>query len=187
MTEPDDRHETDPRRTLALFAFYRSTRAREWVDASGSSMHPLIHPGDKLLVEFGTDLPRLGEIVVFADGGRVVAHRLVRRRRSVAGVQLLTRGDATLDFDRPVRADQTFGVVRGCRRAGDGADVSVAASGAGAVVLAGVSAAAGYALVATHRLPSGVGRPLGRAVTRLAPALVSRTARLAARSTWPKG
>jgi Peptidase S24-like len=157
----------------------RSTGGYGWVEAAGKSMSPLIQPGDRLYVEFGSRRPRLGEIVVFADGARAVAHRLVRRVRTDEGELLIMRGDSTLGFDSPVSIADAFGVVRAYSRR-DGAVVRVAAGPAAAAV-AKMSLVAGYLLVRVERLPPGLPKKIGaRAVRRLGPALVAGCVRAAA-------
>lgn len=183
MTDPPRAAAGDSQRALATFALHRSSGKGAWVEATGTSMQPGIRPGDRLYVDFGARRARLGEIVVFPDGGQVVAHRLVRRKRSSQGETLLTRGDATLHFDRPFPADRAFGVVRACRRGEDGAFTPIVNHGPQAVVVAGVSAAAGYLLVTVERLPGALRRPLGVAVRRLAPAVIARSVRACAWST----
>ena len=180
MTDAAGGAAADSRRALATFALHRSAGSGAWVEATGSSMTPLIQPGDRLYVEFGTGRPRLGQILLFPSGGRGVAHRLVRRRRSRGGELLVTRGDGNLHLDLPFPADQTFGVVRACRRAADGRVMPVVDGGVRAAAIASISYAMGNLLPAVERLPWILGRPLGRGVRRVAPALLARSVRAAA-------
>ena len=172
---------------LATFALHRSIGARAWVEVSGSSMNPLIRTGDELEVEFGAERPRLGEIVVFWEHGRMVVHRLVQRHLTAGGEMLVTRGDASLRFDREFPADQLFGVVRACRRAVTRAAVPIAGSGSRAGAVARVSAAAGWVIAGTDRLPAPVRDPVVRYARRVAPALVAGSARLVAWTERPSG
>lgn len=181
----------DSAHALATFALHRSIEAHAWVEVSGSSMNPLIHAGDELYVEFGGERPRLGEIVVFWENSRMVVHRLVHRRRTVDGEMLVTRGDASLSFDRAFPADQVFGVVRACRRTDMRALAPVAVSGPRAEAVARLSAAAGWVIAWSDRLPAPLRTPASRYARRLAPALVARSARLIARTegnlAWTEG
>jgi hypothetical protein len=180
MTDASGGAAADSHRALATFALHRSTGSGAWVEATGWSMTPLIQPGDTLYVEFGTNRPRLGEIVLFPSGGRTVAHRLVWRKRSRGGALLVTRGDGSLYLDPPFPTDQTFGIVRACRRAQDGAVTPVVDSGPRAAAVAAVSLTLGSLLAAVERLPPPVRRPLGRAARWVAPPLLARAARAAA-------
>jgi Peptidase S24-like len=173
MTDTKRSPVTDLQRTLALLALQRSVGAGAWVEATGQSMRPGICPGDELYVEFGSSRPRLGEIVVFVDRGRVVAHRLLQRKRSASGEVFRTRGDNTVQFDRPFPFEQALGIVRACRRGGE--PVTILDGGPEAAVAAGISLAAGCLLVATERLPATLRKPARRIVRRFAAAIVSRS------------
>ncbi len=79
---------------------------------AGSSMAPLLQDGDILVVEHGNGDLRLGDVIVFRAGGRIKAHRLLRRRRAAdGGLSYLTKGDASVGYDAPVPAEQVIGRV----------------------------------------------------------------------------
>jgi hypothetical protein len=64
--------------------------------------------GSRVLVTPLTRTPRVGEVWVFCtDGGRMVAHRFLRRR---AGM-LVFRGDAEPVSDPPVHPEWLVGIV----------------------------------------------------------------------------
>lgn len=65
--------------------------ARNHVVYRGGSMYPTLKDRELLLMEPLHDLPREGDVVVFADGsgGHPVVHRVVRRHAS----SVQTRGD----------------------------------------------------------------------------------------------
>ncbi len=54
----------------------------------GTSMNPLINSGDKLFV-IKTNRIKLGDIVVFVSGKKLVSHRVIRKKKSL----ILTKGD----------------------------------------------------------------------------------------------
>jgi signal peptidase I len=167
-------NERDARlRAAATFAVHRDGEDGGWVEVSGSSMRPLIHEGDTLYVDFEAR-PRLGEIVVFAEAGRIVAHRVVGRKRTGGHELLLTRGDATVRFDAPVAAERTFGVVRACRRSSDGALTPILDRGFRAAALALVSRAGAGLVHRSDRLRG----PLNPFCQRVARKSVARTAEL---------
>jgi hypothetical protein len=61
--------------------------------ASGSSMEPFILDGDLLVVHPLASRVRRGDVLLYqSSGGKVLAHRVVRRARD--GARLLARGDA---------------------------------------------------------------------------------------------
>src|SRR5882724_6962478 len=79
-------------------------------EATGLSMLPEIQNGDVLYVApVGINELRCGEIVLVEDGGKLRAHRMISK--SIREDQFLTRGDASLEPDAPVRAHQILGRV----------------------------------------------------------------------------
>ena len=80
---------------------------------TGSSMAPFIVGGDLVTVSPCKMSPRasvpikIGDIVAFVAGGRLVIHRLVAR----SGGRLVARGDAAGRPDEPVEADDVLGTV----------------------------------------------------------------------------
>jgi hypothetical protein len=102
-------------RTTALIGLYRSYGAagrQAWIDASGTSMRPLVEPGGRLLVDFGATPSRIGEVVLFERANHIVAHRIVGSRRRDGREQLLVKGDAEAYFDPPIGREDVLGVVR---------------------------------------------------------------------------
>lgn len=139
---------------LALFEVYRAQRACVWVDATGSSMRPWIRTGTSLNVDFGARDASVGEVVLFARGTRIVAHRVVRRLPGPQGPVLATKGDSSLRFDAPVPVSELLGIVRGLRRAPGRAVTSRVLSGRSGQALAAISRAAGRLYAGLHRIAS---------------------------------
>lgn len=182
MPEADAAAEGDARlRQLAAFAVHHGAGTAAWVVASGSSMQPLIQAGDELYVEFGPRRYRLGDIVVFPEGGRFVAHRVVGWTWQGGQRLLLTRGDATVDLDRPFAPEHAFGVVRACRRQPDGLPTPVLDRSPQATVIAVVSQAGGRLVGASESLHPALRRRLAGPCRRIAGASVARLALLLAR------
>ena len=76
--------------------------------AFGSSMLPVIFPGDLLSVHKADfDALREGDIAVCSDGERFWIHRVA----SKTATHLITWGDSTLDRDPPVAAVHVIGRV----------------------------------------------------------------------------
>ncbi|MFZ2087958.1 MAG: hypothetical protein WAU47_05235 [Desulfobaccales bacterium] len=61
----------------------------------GDSMTPLIRGGSVIQVEqVEAGGLKLGDVLVYRDGGRLVAHRLIAKRQGPDSLLLITRGDA---------------------------------------------------------------------------------------------
>jgi signal peptidase I len=87
-------------------------RGMTWLKVSGNSMLPWIRPGDVLFVQ-GADIRCVspGQVVLFARGKRLIAHRVIGRRRVAGQVFLETKGDATWDADAPISETELLGRV----------------------------------------------------------------------------
>ena len=150
----------------AVFERYRADRVTAWIEATGPSMEPTIHPGDRLLVAFGERPERTGQVIVCTVAGAFVAHRLVAHRLVAVGsdapvVRLIAKGDAEALPDREIAVGDVVGVVRAVRR------------GDGRVVTLGLDDTPG-AIVARVSWWSGSAARLGRRLARHAPANTER-------------
>lgn len=178
MLEPDD-----PARAaalLGLFRLYRARRACRWLEATGSSMLPAIPAGTWLLVDFGAGEPRVGEIAIFPQGGRILAHRVVRVASTPEGRMLTTKGDSRLGFDQPVPAASILGTVRALRHGRTGTLDASPCNGARATAMGRLSAAGPLLERASGRLPAPVRTPivkLGRRTAAVAFAVATRSPR----------
>jgi hypothetical protein len=87
----------------------------------GVSMTPTIAPGTKVRLRCANGCTfRSGDVVAFEYNGRLMAHRIVRIGRTRASRRhLLTRGDAMLLHDVPVRLDCVIGIVTAQQIAGN--------------------------------------------------------------------
>ena len=84
----------------AVAALWRKTGRELRARFGGSSMEPAVPPGTELLLRCGeTGGP--GDVIAFLADGRLVVHRVVAR--SVDGSWMLTRGDARVLPDVPIR------------------------------------------------------------------------------------
>jgi hypothetical protein len=158
-------------RTVAragLFEQYRSERATAWIEATGPSMEPLIHPGDRLQVAFGERADHTGQVILCAIDGafvahRLVAHRLVEDRPDGPSVRLIAKGDAEAYLDRPIDPADVFGVVRAVRQH-DGRVVTVGLDDTPGAVVALVSwwggSAASFGRQLARQAPPSAARPL---------------------------
>jgi signal peptidase I len=85
----------------------------------GWSMLPIIWPGDTVVVERASKADVLdGDVVVFSNGRRLVAHRVVTKDSGSGDSMVQTKGDALSRLDAPVAHDEVLGKVAFIRRKG---------------------------------------------------------------------
>ena len=85
----------------------------------GWSMLPTVWPGDTLLIEKLTGEDILdGDIVLFSNGRRLIAHRVVARSSDSADLRVRTQGDAVPQLDSPVPGGNLLGKVSSIVRHG---------------------------------------------------------------------
>ena len=108
----------DPRdlARLAMLETWRRDGAEAWIEATGGSMLPLIHPGDRLLVGFGAQEAGPGDVILFRQGGLVVAHRVVAARSREGLRRLIAKGDNEPFATEDVAPAELMGVVRALDR-----------------------------------------------------------------------
>jgi hypothetical protein len=136
----DDTNATAAGRAIAeatLEAWAEAGHRIRW-PVEGSSMWPVLRPGDTIVIAHGDCDLRRGDLVAYCREGRVVIHRLLRRQG--AG-RLLTAGDAQPETDPPVPADAVLGRV-----------VAIQASGGEFGLTGGLARLAGGLLAASHPL-----------------------------------
>lgn len=112
----------DPRdlARIAMLETWRRDGAEAWIEATGGSMLPLIRPGDRLLVGFGEQEARRGDVILFRLGGMIVAHRVVGSRRDDGERRLIAKGDNEPLATEDVAPSDLLGVVRAVDRGSRG-------------------------------------------------------------------
>ena len=78
----------------------------------GFSMFPSIRSGDILIIR-PTRVPEImiGDITVHRDGQRLVAHRLIKKKKVDSSLFFITKGDYLSYLDPPISASQLLGKV----------------------------------------------------------------------------
>lgn len=105
---------------LAMLETWRRDGAEAWIEATGGSMLPLIRPGDRLLVAFGEQGARRGDVILFRRGDLVVAHRVVGSRRRDGVRRLIAKGDNEPRATEDVAPADLLGIVRAVDRGSGG-------------------------------------------------------------------
>ena len=148
----------DPRdlARLALLETWRRDGAEAWIEATGNSMLPLIQPGDRLLVGFGEQGVRRGNVIIFRHGGMVVAHRVVGSRRRDGVRRLIAKGDHEPFATEDVGPAELLGVVRAVDRGSAGAPSTRGLGGVAAGITAGISRIGGSLARAKARRTSSI-------------------------------
>jgi hypothetical protein len=171
----DQRQRWLPHAIRATFDRYRDQHESVWIKAQGDSMRPLIAPGAQLLVEFGVQPRQVGEIVVFGQGDRLVAHRLVAWQ---SGCGWVAKGDAEAYSDGSLEPSDTLGVVRAVRHAPNQAATTIGCQGQLARVIAHASHWLGRGAALARRAATFLPDPLRRLALRAIPPFI-RVAALA--------
>lgn len=86
---------------------------------AGWSMSPALRRGDRLTVEpVSWEQLRVGDLLLYHHRGRLVCHRLVAFDGTGPAQRIITKGDATAEYDPPLQPDQVLGKVVHVRRSG---------------------------------------------------------------------
>jgi len=103
--------------------------------APGRSMHPTIRDGETITVEPVTPSGvKVGDILLYRGKSGVIAHRMLQIEREKTDARagssslspdclFILRGDASVNCDYPVEADQILGKVVSVERAGRSIDL----------------------------------------------------------------
>jgi len=122
-----------------------------WVPVAGESMAPYLPDGSRVLVVRAPAV-RPGDVVVHENAGRMVCHRVVRRRSVRGRIALLTRGDAWRGRGRWIADRRVIGTVVAVDRHGRRRRVDTAAGRAEGLVRGATMWARGRAMAAVDRI-----------------------------------
>jgi len=110
----------DQERILALASGLRAPNRTIESRVQGTSMGPGLAPGMRIRIDMSPrDHYPLGGVVAFVGGNRLIVHRLVHQ----GAEYVLTRGDARLAPDAPVKREQIVGLVTAAGNQGEWRDV----------------------------------------------------------------
>lgn len=104
----------DPKLTRIALELWADLERRTELPVQGYSMWPVLRSGERIVVRHGGAVPQIGQVIVILHGDRVLAHRVIQRRRQGREFVLRTKGDTCLGPD-PGWADpgRIVGVVEG--------------------------------------------------------------------------
>lgn len=85
--------------------------------ASGTSMFPFLRKGDILTIDPAPmETIKRGDIVVFENEEKWIAHRVIKIRFIDGAIQLTTRGDARISSDPTVNETNYIGLISAFER-----------------------------------------------------------------------
>ena len=91
-------------------------RKQHFIPIAGRSMLPLIQDGDQVLVAHGCTDVRRGDVIVYRQHDRLIAHRVLRFHISQSGPIFITKGDNSRSIDPPVMGNEVIGRVLSIER-----------------------------------------------------------------------
>jgi hypothetical protein len=118
--------DTTRREAIAVVRAWLASGEPMWVPIAGGSMARSVPDGSRVLVHgVAPDALRPGDLILHEARGRLVCHRVIRRRIRRGRVALLTRGDAWRQSGRWIADRQVLGRVMAidddrCTRRADG-------------------------------------------------------------------
>lgn len=109
----------DRERLLALSSLLRNSSPQIESQVHGGSMGSVLPEGSQIRIRIGA-VSRFvpGQIVTYIAKDKIIAHRLVQSATSYDDHYVITRGDATLCCDAPVRTSSVIGIVTEFHKSG---------------------------------------------------------------------
>jgi len=77
---------------------------------SGNSMSPLIRNGSILTVELSREIS-IGDVILCKNDYGLIAHRVIRKKKTGSGFTFITKGDSVRFPDKPVSMSDLLGKV----------------------------------------------------------------------------
>jgi signal peptidase I len=102
-----------------LRELWQQTNEKHWLSVIGTSMLPLLHEGDNILISHDLYTIQRGDILVFKQADGLVAHRVVRIiKQQNDTVIYQTKGDNCSHFDTPLFDQEVLGRIDSIRKNG---------------------------------------------------------------------
>lgn len=109
--QPQTVVDADHRRKCQLFIQALRSYGRASLRVTGTSMWPALWPGDTVEIRAAqVSEIKIGDLAAFTRDDRIFIHRVIRNTMNGAAT-LVTRGDALLTEDPPVRESEVLGVA----------------------------------------------------------------------------
>lgn len=119
MGTPENNHLSLPTEVVeATLDVWSRAGEQHLLPILGRSMLPLIRAGDQVLVAHGWANVRRGDVIVFLQEKKMVAHRLLRIHKDDTVTTFITKGDNVPYLDPPVSDHQVVGRVLKIERDG---------------------------------------------------------------------
>jgi signal peptidase I len=80
------------------------------IPTRGSSMAPFLRSGDIIKISNAPEIV-IGDIILFFDGQKMVAHRVIKKHIENDKMMLVTKGDACLKLGTPLKVNDIMGKV----------------------------------------------------------------------------
>lgn len=100
----------------AALEIWSETDRQQIISITGRSMLPLIQTGDQVLVAHGRKNARRGDVIVFLQDEKMVAHRVLYVNPNSAEAAFIAKGDNNASLDPPVSAGRYVGRVLRIKR-----------------------------------------------------------------------
>ncbi len=90
----DGTNSHEPIPSFAALRLWRKAGREIRIETEGTSMRPLIEGGDEITIKLTNTEPlRVGDLIAFREGNRIVVHRLLKVGRSAKGRRFCEKGD----------------------------------------------------------------------------------------------
>jgi signal peptidase I len=123
---PDSSKKREPGAPIvsAVLDAWAAAGKREMIRVSGASMRPMLGDGSRVLVQFGAQDFRIGDIIVFRQCDALTIHRIVRITYRHGDEMYETKGDSSFNLDPSlVNERDVIGKVVGIVRSGRTVDI----------------------------------------------------------------
>ena len=108
----------DKENILALSKSILEEGKKVKITVNGTSMYPLLKDGDQVEIEkTPLEALKIGDIVVFENLNRWLAHRLIKIKKNDGRFTLITKGDSCIKFDAAIAEEAYIGKVTAFYRA----------------------------------------------------------------------